>query len=159
MSAVVAVFDGERGEASGYAISNDTFLFPPGKAVPYRLQPVLKYLTRYRGQPFPRGADMCDPGRWDPHRDAAALIEAQRADDFGLEGSTFVGVGGRAILTTVSAAGVEHQVVTAWGDRAGRQIDRSRDDIPDWAAKTRKAFRRAALPSMPGLRFRMPPGL
>ena len=151
MSAVVAVFDGERREASGYAISNDTFLFPPGKAVPYRLQPVLKYLTRYRGQPFPRGTDMCDPRRWDPRRDAAALIQAQRADEFGLEGGTFVGVGGRAILTTVSAAGVEHQVVTAWGDCAGRQIDRSLDQRSSFLGRLRQQWRMTMQPRMPTL--------
>jgi len=153
MSAVVAVFDSERGVASGYAISNDFSLFPPGKAVPYRLQPVLKYLTRYRGQPFPRGTDMCDPRRWNPQRDAVALIEAQRADDFGLEGNTYGGVGGRAILSTVSATGVEHQVITAWADRIGQKIDRSRDDRPSLSERLRRRGRQRILPPMPRIRL------
>ena len=153
MSAVVALFDHETNEASGYAISNQNSCFPTGKYRPYTLAPILKYLTRYKGQPFPRGTDMCDPRKWDAVASAPALVEAQRIDDFGLADDLRAGVGGQAILTCVNEEGISHKIVAAWADRIGERIDRSQDDNPSFTGRLRRCRRLAMLPIMPRLGF------
>ncbi|WP_267394987.1 MULTISPECIES: hypothetical protein [unclassified Sphingomonas] len=153
MSAVLALYDHETDTVSGYGISNDRSLFttaPMAKPYqPYSLQPLRKYLTRYAGTPILPGTDMSDPQQWSPSRDSAALIEAQRADDFGLAPNTYPAVGGQAVLTTVDASGVRQRTVVAWADRLGRPIRRG--PMRGVLARGRAALREAVMPRLPTL--------
>lgn len=123
LSAVLAVYDPFTGSPRGFTISNDNMLFPLAKYRRYTLQPTLKYLTRFVGQPFPRGTDMCDPRQWNPASQAAALIEAQRLDLFGIEPDTYHAIGGEAHLTRIDATGLSVSVVRSWPDKIGRRIN------------------------------------
>lgn len=123
MSMVIAAYDHDAKQPVGYAISNDNMIFPAQSYRPYSLQPVERYLTRFVGAPFPPSSDICDSRQWIPERDAIRLIEAQRADLFGLPGNQFYAVGGQAVLVRVDANGVHRQVLTVWPDRVGRKIN------------------------------------
>lgn len=126
LNAIIALHDAASNAVRGYGISNNrrTFQTRPGNA-PYGLRtlaPMRLHLTQYVGRPIPDNADPCRGRTWRAETGAAALVEAQRADCFGLEPETFIGVGGQAVLTKVSAAGVSQTMVAAWGDCRGRRI-------------------------------------
>lgn len=147
--AVVALFDHFTGQPSGYVIGSDNSLFPMGLYRSGTLQPVRKYLTRYAGRPIPPDRDICDPRQWNPKIEGAALIEAQRDDLFGLPPTTFAAVGGQAILTRVSAEGIDQQILCAWPDRRGEEIDARGDRAVTVADHLRRRVRHFAKPHLP----------
>lgn len=134
MAAVVAVCNQRTGKVAGYGIANDSRLWP-GRYAPYSMTPLKKHLTGFDPDQYPdlAQADFCDPACWNPARDGADLMEAQRADpfDFG------IGVGGQAILTCVDKSGISHQVIKAWPDRPFQPIDLNRGEKPGWIGRVR----------------------
>lgn len=126
LAACVALFDQDAGRPWGYRIANNRLLFPLSEyPAPYKLRPCERSLTRCADD-GPHGVDVRDPRQWNPERDGAALLEAQRADLFGIEPDTYHGVGGEGILTRVDVAGVTSKRLVAWPDRVGRRIEPDR---------------------------------
>lgn len=133
IAVALAVFDRHQARATGYAISNNTVSLPRTYG-PYRLHRMPKpLLTPCERDPIPEGTDISDPRQWDVEREAGPLIEAQRAEPFPDRDQPYIGIGGQAILTRVSAAGIEQRLIRTWPDRIGSRIKLAPDDQLDLA--------------------------
>ena len=123
IAAVIATYAEATDRSQGFIIGNDNAVFELGKYRPFTLQPARKHLTRYAGEPIGHDIDVTRPMHWNPERDGAALLKAQRLDLSGQPGSEYAVIGGQGLLTSVSAAGIEHTVIKVWPDSVGRPID------------------------------------
>lgn len=139
LAAVLAVYDRRANRVCGYTIGSDHSLFPP-PSHPYKLRACERHLTDLDPERHWDliQTDHCDPSQWDPARDGATLLEAQRSDLFQFAPGVFGGgVGGQAILTRVDGSGITHTTIKVWPDRIGRRIDPSAGAQPGWLDRVR----------------------
>jgi hypothetical protein len=122
----IAMFDPEDGRATAHLIADEgtvRSLFFRSGFEPFALEPVRRVLSCYGRSPFRATVDVCDPLEWNPARDAAALIQAQRVEGTIVDGCERSVVGGDAVVTRIDASGVHSQVVLRWPDRVGEMVD------------------------------------
>lgn len=153
ITVALAVFDRHQARASGYAISNNTISLPRTYG-PYRLHRMPKpLLTPCERDPIPAGTDISDPRQWDVEREAEALIEAQRAEPFPGRDEPYIGIGGQAILTRISAAGIEQRLIRTWPDRIGSRIKLAPNNQLDLADQLMVRIRSRKMPPLSHIRM------
>ena len=150
IAAVLAVFDRRAGRASGYVIGNDHRLFPPS-CRPHQLNRAKKHLTDLDPDRHLNmiQTDHCNPAAWQPARDGAALLEAQRSDPFQFAPDVYgSGIGGEAVLTRVDGNGISHVTLKAWPDRVGRPINARLGNEMGWRDRLRIWGRQTLRPTL-----------
>lgn len=73
-------------------------------------------------QAFGGMPNMSDPKQFDARKDGLALLELQRRIPPQPWHFGFYGVGGKAMLTTISPTGVRSQILKRWPDKIGKPI-------------------------------------
>ena len=153
ITVALAVFDRHQARASGYAISNNTISLPRTYG-PYKLHRLPKpLLTPCEHDPIPVGTDISDPRQWDVEQEAGPLIEAQRAEPFPGRDESYIGIGGQAILTRISAAGIEQRLIRTWPDRIGSRIKLAPNNQLDLADQLMVRIRSRKMPPLSHIRM------
>jgi len=73
-------------------------------------------------QAFGGMPNMSDPKQFDARKDGLALLELQRRIPPQPWHFGYYGVGGKAMLTTISPTGVRSQIIKRWPDKIGKPI-------------------------------------
>lgn len=100
-----------------------------GPVAPYKLFRVRQLMgtdgpdaDAFLRQAFGGVPDMSDPTQFDARRDGLALLELQRRIPPAPWHFGYYGVGGKAMLTTISRTGVRSQILKCWPDKIGKYI-------------------------------------
>ncbi len=100
-----------------------------GPVAPYELFRVRQLLgtdgpdaDAFLRQAFGGMPNMSDPKQFDARKDGLALLELQRRMPPTPWSFGHYGVGGKAMLTTISPTGVRNQILKRWPDKIGKYI-------------------------------------